>query len=122
MLDATCQLLAASWLLLTGFPYLFTLNSRFRTSFTSPPGFGEGKGDFTSAHNFANQFFGNIAVGQVFPLPRNATNATSGHAAYNLPARRKDRGRAESLYYTTAARIGSEQLGTDTRQSRCQYY
>jgi hypothetical protein len=47
-------------------------------------GVGEGKGDYTSAHNFANQFFGNIAVGRVFPLPPGAAKATSGHAAYNF--------------------------------------
>ena len=47
-------------------------------------GVGEGKGSYGDAHSFANQFFGNVAVGTVFPLPAGAAIATSGHAAYNF--------------------------------------
>lgn len=40
--------------------------------------------DYTGAHNFANKFFGDISVGNLFTLPRGAATATSGQATYNF--------------------------------------
>jgi len=40
--------------------------------------------DYAGAHNFANQFFGNISVGDLVSLPRGAATATSGQATYNF--------------------------------------
>ncbi len=47
-------------------------------------GVGEGKGSYGDADSFANQFFGNVAVGTVSGLPRGAAMSTSGHALYNF--------------------------------------
>jgi hypothetical protein len=47
-------------------------------------GLAYGKDTYQSAHNFANQFFGNLRITDLTALPPGATTATSGHAIYQF--------------------------------------